>query len=327
MHRLNRTEYANAIRDLLALDVDVAALLPADDSSEGFDNIADALERLAALIQGYVSAAMKISRRAVGDRTLIPVRSLIRRPAGCRRTVTSKACRSERAAACWSSTRFRWTPNTRLHGGGGGGGGGGRTSRIDGDEPVQVLASVRIQVTAGPHTIAARSWIGRGGGVDEQYSDFRVNSVFTVGGGVNSIVITGPSMPTGPGDTPSRRRIFVCHPQTASEEATCARQIVTTLARRAFRRLVDDAKSTTLMAFYQRGRKDGDFETGIQQALARILVAPRFLYRVEEEPAGSAGRRGLSFERSGAGFAVVVLSVEQHPRRRTSGPCHQGPAQ
>jgi hypothetical protein len=129
----------------------------------------------------------------------------------------------------------------------------------------------------------------RGAGVDEQYSDFRVNSAFNVGGGVNSIVINGPFSMSGPGDTPSRRRIFVCHPAAATEEPACARQIVGAIARRAFRRPVAEPEMTTLMKFYDQGRKDSDFETGIQQALARILVAPAFLYRLEEEPAAVAG--------------------------------------
>ena len=103
-------------------------------------------------------------------------------------------------------------------------------------------------------------------------------------GGVQTIVITGPFSPSGPGDTPSRRRIFVCRPASANEDAPCARKIISTLARRAYRRTLLDDEVETLMGFYQQGKGTGDFETGIQQALARILVAPGFLYRVEEEP-------------------------------------------
>jgi hypothetical protein len=142
-------------------------------------------------------------------------------------------------------------------------------------------------VKAGPHTIAVAVLDSRrAGGIDEQYSDHRVNSQFAVGGGVGSVTITGPFNPTGPGDTPSRRRIMVCTPQSAAEEASCARKIVSNLARRAFRRnLLDDAEVDGLMAFYERGRKEGDFETGIQHAVARILIAPRFVFRMEDEPA------------------------------------------
>ena len=101
-------------------------------------------------------------------------------------------------------------------------------------------------------------------------------------------MINGPFSPAGAGDTPSRKRIFVCQPANANDELSCARQIVGTIARRAFRRPVQDSELATLMNFYQQGRKGADFETGIQQALARILVAPAFLYRVEDEPASTA---------------------------------------
>jgi Protein of unknown function (DUF1592)/Protein of unknown function (DUF1588)/Protein of unknown function (DUF1585)/Protein of unknown function (DUF1595) len=152
---------------------------------------------------------------------------------------------------------------------------------------VRNTRNFRLPIQAGPHKIAAavvdRT---RGAGVDEQYSDFRVNSAFPVGGGVNSIVINGPFDMSSAGDTPSRRKILVCRPASANDEVPCARQILAALARRAFRRPVLDSEITTLMSFYQQGRKDADFETGIQQALARILVAPAFLYRVEEERAG-----------------------------------------
>jgi hypothetical protein len=128
----------------------------------------------------------------------------------------------------------------------------------------------------------------KAGGIDDAYSDFRVNSQFAVGGGVSTLVITGPFNATGVGDTPSRRRIFVCHPANAVEEAPCARKILTTVARHAFRRpLSDDTEVNGLMTFFEQGRKEGDFETGIQQALARILVAPRFIFRSEDEPAAA----------------------------------------
>ena len=170
--------------------------------------------------------------------------------------------------------------------GGARGGGGGTDLTIDG-QPAQAARGGRLQVKAGPHTIAVAVLDGRRpGGVDDQYSDYRVNSQFAVGGGVQSISITGPFTPTGTGDTPSRRRILVLAPQTAAEESSCARKIVSNLARRAFRRnLIDDAEVDGLMAFYDRGRGEGDFETGIQQAVARILVAPRFVFRMEDEPA------------------------------------------
>src|SRR6266851_223960 len=292
LHRLNRTEYANAIRDLVALDVDVASLLPSDASSEGFDNIAEALGVSPSLIQGYVSAAMKISRRAVGDRTATPSqityvvpgalsqdRHIEGLPLGTRGGMLVRHTFPLDA-------EYELNVTGGLFGGRGGGGGAVIDVTLDGEKiAVTDPRSFRITVAAGPHTIGvALVDRVRAAGVDEAYSDFRINSVFTAAGGIQTLVITGPHDATGPGDTPSRRRIFVCRPASVSEEAPCARKIVSTLARRAYRRapVVDEVE--TLMLFYQQGRQGGDFEGGIQQALARILVAPAFLHRVEEEP-------------------------------------------
>src|SRR5262245_9860026 len=287
LHRLNRTEYANVIHDLLALDVDVAALLPPDDATDGFDNIADALGTSPALIQGYVSAAMKISRRAVGDRTLIPSQTTYAAPSGFSQDRHIEGLPLGTRGGLLIQHTFPVDAEYEFTIGGGQGAAAVDIT-VDGDKmAVRNTRSFRLPLQAGPHSIgAAVVDRTRGAGVDEQYSDFRVNSFFGVGGGVNSIVVNGPFNMSGPGDTPSRRRIFVCYPVTAAEEAGCARQIVAAVARRAFRRPVAETEMTTLMKFYQEGRKSSDFETGIQQALARILVAPAFLYRLEEEPAG-----------------------------------------
>src|SRR6185436_2991983 len=125
----------------------------------------------------------------------------------------------------------------------------------------------------------------RGAGIDEIYSDFRVDATFTNPGGGRSLVITGPLNVAGIGDTPSRKKIFACRPKSAADEAACARTILTTLARRAYRGPVSATEADMLMTFYKAGRQAGDFESGIQEGLARILVAPRFVYRAEEEPA------------------------------------------
>jgi mono/diheme cytochrome c family protein len=301
LHRLNRTEYANAVRDLLDLNVDVTTLLPSDDSNEGFDNIADALSVSPTLIQGYVAAAMKISRLAVGDRTAVPNQVTYQAPGGLSQEKHFEGLPLGTRGGMIIQHTFPLDGEYQISGGGGRGGGGGDMT-IDG-QPVQAARGGRIQMKAGPHTIAVAAVDGRrSGGVDEQYADYRVNSRFGVGGGVSSITITGPYSPTGVGDTPSRRRIFVCTPQNAGEEASCARKIVTNLARRAFRRnLVDDAEVDSLMTFYERGRKEGDFETGIQQLVARILVAPRFVFRFEEEPANV--KPGVQFRVDDAALA------------------------
>jgi hypothetical protein len=298
LHRLNRTEYANAIRDLLDVDVDVTTLLPADASSEGFDNIAEALSVSPSLIQGYVSAAMKISRRAVGDRTLTPSQITYAAPPALShdRHIDGLPLGTRGGMLVRHTFPLDAEYEFSVTGGFGGGAGlGGATINVtlDGEKiPVTNPRNFRIKVTAGPHAIGlALVDRVRSAGVDEAYSDFRNNSVFTAPGGVQGVVITGPFDPSGPGDTPSRRRIFICSPAGPAEEDGCARRIVAKLASHAYRRTVLDDEVETLMGFYQEGRREGDFEVGIQHALARILVAPAFLYRVEEVPAGAqAGR-------------------------------------
>jgi mono/diheme cytochrome c family protein len=287
LHRLNRTEYDNAIRDLLALDIDVDRLLPADGSSQGFDNLAEALAVSPSLIQGYVSAAMKISRQAVGDRTMTPSQITYSPPAGLAQNRHIEGLPLGTRGGILIQHTFPLDAEYDFAMGGRGAAVGGIDVTLDGEQvKIENPRSFRLKVSAGPHTIGlALVDRQRGAGVDEVYSDFRANAVFTTPGGVPNLVITGPHNITGAGDTPSRRRIFACHPASANEETTCARTILSTLARRAYRGPVSAAELEMLMDFYRRGRQAGDFESGIQQALARVLVAPRFVYRAEEEPA------------------------------------------
>jgi hypothetical protein len=281
LHRLNRVEYANVIRDLLALDVDATTLLPADDSNEGFDNIADALGVSPSLIQGYVSAAMKISRRAVGDQTLMQSRVTYNAPVGLSQEGHLDGLPLGTRGGMIVRHTFPLDAEYQFAVG------GGTFVMMDGEQITAAnLRNFRLPIKAGPHTIAvAIVDQRRASGVDDSFSDFRVDSDFAAGGGAPSVSITGPLDAVGPGDTPSRRKIFVCYPESAAQELSCAREIVMTLTRRAFRRPALDGEVQELMAFYDRGRKEGDFETGIQHALARILVAPRFLFRMEDEPA------------------------------------------
>jgi mono/diheme cytochrome c family protein len=292
LHRLNRTEYANAIRDLLALDVDVATLLPPDASSEGFDNLADALGVSPTLIQGYVSAALKISRRAVGDRTLTPTQVTFTVPGGLSQDRHLEGLPLGTRGGLLVHYTFPLDADYEFSVAGGIGpiGFGGATLDVtlDGETVVATNPrSFRVTVTAGPHTIgAALVDRVRSAGVDEAYSDFRNNAVFTPPGGVQSITITGPFNATGVGDTPSRRRIFTCRPSNPRDEPACVRRILATLGRHAYRRPLLDTHLETLTGFYRAARRDGDFESGIESALSRILVAPAFLFRVEDEPAG-----------------------------------------
>jgi mono/diheme cytochrome c family protein len=288
LHRMNRAEYSNAVRDLLDLVVDVTPLLPTDGSSEGFDNIAEALSVSPSHIQGYVSAAMKISRLAVGDRAMAPSVVTYPAPAGFAQDRHIDGLPIGTRGGMLIRHTFPLDAEYEFTIGGGRGGGGGTDVTLDGAKlTLQNTGKFRIPVTAGPHTIGVAVMDRqRGAGVDDAYSDFRAaNGGFATAGGVQNIAIMGPFNVKGAGDTPSRRRIFVCRPAGAGDEEACARTILSALARRAYRGTVNKADLDTLMTFYRQGRTDGDFETGIQMALARVLVAPRFIYRTEEEPA------------------------------------------
>ena len=286
LHRLNRTEYANAIGDLLALDVDPTTLLPADDAAEGFDNIADVLGVSPSLVQGYVSAAMKLSRRAIGDRTLLPARTTYTAPPGLAQDRHIEGLPLGTRGGMSIEHTFPLDAEYEFSVGGGRGA-PPVAFTIDGERiEAESYRNFRIPVTAGPHTIGvALVDRVRSAGVDGIYS------VYNVGGAVSSLSINGPLDATGTGETPSRQRIFVCYPDGAEQEESCAEEIVATLAQRAFRRPVTGEEITGLMRFYEQGRsqdENSDFETGIQHAVARILVAPRFIYRFEEEPVGLA---------------------------------------
>jgi len=289
LHRLNRTEYANAIRDLLAYEVDVSTLLPEDDAAQGFDNIADVLSVSPTLIQAYVAAAMKISRGAVGDPAMAPVtvtyevprdlsqdRHIDGLPLGTRGGILfthNFPLDAEYEFRISAGSGFRFS-----------GPAGGPPPAIDitlNGAPVSVPdpRKFRLRVPAGPQTITValvdrRRWQG----VDDLYARAMPRR-----DDIESVVITGPFDATGPGDTPSRRAIFVCRPESESDEAPCARRILSRLATKAFRRPLgeNDPAVETLMRFYEAGRRSGDFETGIQHGIARLLADPRASALVE----------------------------------------------
>jgi hypothetical protein len=294
LHRLNRTEYANAVRDLLALPIDVTPLLPADDSAEGFDNVADALGVSPLLIQGYVSAAAKISRVAVGDPEITAEKMTYRLPRGLAQTDHIEGLPLGTRGGMLINHIFPLDGEydfriTRA-------GGGLGQATVGGDEEIEISVNgervylvnrnsprdIRLPMKAGPQSVGFAVVKKRNArGVDDLYG------VLALSLGISSVAITGPLNASGSGDTPSRRRIFTCRPKSAAEEVPCAKQILETVAGRAFRRPVaeSDVAMETLMSFYQNGRSLGDFEKGIQYAIARILVDPRFLYRFEREPA------------------------------------------
>jgi hypothetical protein len=299
--RLNRTEYAYAIRDLLDYDpAAIAATLPADVSVAGFDNIAAGLSVSPTLLEGYAKAAMQIARRAVGDRTMghTEVRYTAAQGAAQRHHVEGLPLGTRGGLAVVHNfpldAEYEFTVQAALPSAGWSNP-TGKFVYCNGPSvdvtfngapvPAGARRRFRLRVPAGPQRItAALVDEQRCAGVNEHYL-----GEVELGGAVLGIVIDGPYDATAAGDTPSRRVIFAdCRPANAAEEAPCARRILTRLATRAYRRPVDadGDELGLLMQFYRIGRDDGgDFEAGIQYALSRLLVDPSFLYRFEREPA------------------------------------------
>ena len=314
LHRLNRTEYQNAIRDLLALDIDAAALVPADDQSYGFDNIAGVLKVSPTLLERYMSAAREVSRLAVGASTLAPSGETFR--------IVSDLSQYQHADGLPFGTRggmsvtytfprdgeydiklqmldlFSAAPIRETH---------QLEVSIDGERvtvfrlaPVDKEKDqgfvyntpeeleVRVAVDAGPRIVAA-TFIKKTDALAES-----VRQPFDRPHGegdhllyqphLGTMTITGPFNPTGAGDTPARRRIFVCRPAQPSEETACARRVLSTLARRAYRRPVTETDLDELLAFYREGRVAGNFDIGIERALRALLVSPDFLFRTVTDP-------------------------------------------
>jgi mono/diheme cytochrome c family protein len=294
LHRLNRAEYSNAIRDLLALDVNAAALLPPDDSAAGFDNIADVLGVSPALIEGYATAAAKISRLAVGDPSIGLDRVTYRAAGSLSQEHHIDGLPLGTRGGLIVRHTFPLDADYDLQIGPGRSGGIGAivTARaqdiditIDGQPlDLQGKTQARLPVAAGPHTIAValvkRSHVDGADGVYD--APTRVP-------GISQVTISGPFNARGPGDTPSRRRLFVCTPSHAADDA-CAVKILNALATRAYRRPVPPSgpEMETLLEFYKAGRATSSFDAGIQRAVARVLVDPNFLFRFEREPASVA---------------------------------------
>jgi hypothetical protein len=317
LHRLNRAEYANAIRDLLALDVEVADLLPADDTGYGFDNIGDVLTVSPSLLERYLLAAGKISRQAVGDTAMPPayltysLRPGLKQdermsevlPLGSRGGTAiqhrfpvdgeyeiSVALQRDRADAVLSNGRERKL-DLRL--------GDQRlelftiaanrnaNQTFGAGEEADSHLKVRIPVTAGERTIVAtfqKDTMVPEGIIFKPRAD-AIQAHFE---GVGAISISGPFNAKGPGATLSREKIFVCRPAAAAEEEACAQKIITAIAHRAYRRPVMADDLPQLMALYRQGAGTGGFEAGIRLALQKILVSPEFLFRVELDPADAA---------------------------------------
>jgi hypothetical protein len=293
LRRLNRTEYGYAIRDLLGLSIDPTTLLPPDAASKGFDNIADVLSSSPALIQAYLDTGVKLSRLALGDSSMEPERIVYRAPVGLNHETPLEGLPLGTRGGLRVEHFFPLDAEYEISVDSGAGISGflrrgpGPMPQVDltvdgRDYPMSPKGPTRIKVAAGSRPItAALVDPVNAVGVNELYS------VYPHKGAIFSIVVNGPFRPTGPGDTASRRKILLCQPRTAAEEQPCARRIVANLATHAFRTplAADSPEVASIMRFYDAGRGKGGFETGVQYALAYILMDPRFLYRFEREPA------------------------------------------
>ena len=339
-HRLNRTEYGNAIRDLLALEADVTSLLPADQVTDGFDNIADVLSVSPALLDQYLSAARRLSRLAVGLPPPGPVIETYRVPPrtaqedqisedvpfGSRGGVVVRhyfpvdgeyvlKIRLRREAFGYIiglgkphqlDVRLDGTRLELFTVGGESRGRpapGGYAGSVDGDPEWEHYwhhaddeLAVRFSARAGLRAVGV-SFVSRLTDPEEVLQPVPAHSTLNRGHGVempdgnpalDTLTIDGPYQASGPGNTPSRRRVFVCRPAGGADEERCAREILSALAGRAYRRPVTAGEIDTLAAFYRAGRREADFDAGIQFALERLLVDPSFLFRVERDPPGAA---------------------------------------
>jgi uncharacterized protein DUF1592/uncharacterized protein DUF1588/uncharacterized protein DUF1585/uncharacterized protein DUF1595/uncharacterized protein DUF1587 len=317
MHRLNRTEYAREVENLLGLKVDSAALLPKDTKADGFDNVANVLRVSPSFLDQYIIAAQEVSIQAVGDPTPSPTSVTYRTPIGMSQSAHNEGLPLGTRGGLLVEHQFpadgEYTFNINQSGGFGGGYIAGLDSRqklvmlidgqkvyetqLGGEEDLKSLdqkqapaakairdrfGNIKVPVKAGPHKVGvaflARSFAETDDTLEPLGDGLpRVPGVF-------GVEILGPNKPTGITETPSRRKIFVCRPANESEEATCAQQIVSTLARKAYRRPITDADLAGPMHFYEVGKQKSGFDGGIQQAVMAILASPKFLYRVEAPP-------------------------------------------
>jgi len=317
IHRLNRAEYSNAVRDLLALDIKPGAMLPPDDTGYGFDNIGDVLSLSPMLVERYISVARMVSRLAVGDASAKPEIAQFRPPKGSQKAGSRHGERAgddlpfDSAGGLSISYRFpvdaEYSFRIKL----------APTAGFDGPQ-VSKSFDLRIPVKAGTRIVAvtfpreeavaevvpqlddnssasAASTAASAESALSTFVDLRVDGArvktFEMPEesrppALSVLTISGPYDIAGPGNTPSRQRIFACQPATAQDEEPCARKILSSLAHHAFRRPVTDADVDPLMALYGQARREGTFENGIEASLRGVLVSPDFLFRIERDPNG-----------------------------------------
>jgi mono/diheme cytochrome c family protein len=312
LHRLNRSEYQNAIRDLLALDVDAAKFLPSDDSTAGFDNMAGTLVMSPALLEAYLSAAGRISRLAIGA-AAPPTQTVYRVPEDATQDYHVEGLPFGTRGGLLVHHQFpsdgeyvlKVVPVNKGNMGSNTAFGevrgeklevlldGERLQLLDWDQEVArgETLDLRVQVKAGPHALGVAFAATHYAPLNDLNKRFLRSTIetgglpgFTFFPHVGSVRIDGPYNSSAAHDTPSRQKVFICRPTGTDQEPACARKIVSTLARRAFRRPVNADDVSTLMGFYTMGRETGTFDQGIEMALRRLLADPQFLYRREAEP-------------------------------------------
>ena len=319
--RLNRAEYAAAVRDLLDLDVDVEAYLPPDTISDGFDNVADAQGFSPTVLEGYLRAASSISTLAVGDASAAPTEAnyKVPRTANQMRHVEGAPFGTRGGIAVThifpadGEYTFRMMlhsiPTGQLFGSSFPGEqievsiNGVRAALLDintrmseSDPNGMNLVTPKIYVKAGPQRVAA-AFISRFDApvddllapIEHTMADSQIGSGFGITAlpHLREFAVTGPLKVTGVSDSPSRRRIFTCRPTAPTEESACATEIVKRLGALAYRSPMSNEDVRKLMMFYEQGRKEGDFEEGVRMALQAMLASPKFLFRLEEVPAGA----------------------------------------
>ena len=320
LHRLNRTEYKNAIRDLLGLDVDVAALLPADDMSRGFDNMADVLTISPALMEGYIRAAGKISRLAVGDTRATPVtqtyqlvkvvnqmRHVDGAPYGTRGGISLIYNFPADGEYAFKTLFYHdidgpfWGKNL--------GKGQQLEISVNGERvalltldpnmmPTDTRQTEPVKVKAGPQRVSAAFLTKFSGPIEDFTSPVENVLIDTTHADIPGLTslphlrefsIIGPSNVTGVSETPSRRAILACQPAKGADEIPCAKKIIARLARVAYRRPATENDLEDLLSFYQKGRNQGGtFDSGIQTLVQTILSDPEFVFRFERVPANTA---------------------------------------
>ena len=324
IHRLNRTEYGNAVRDLLALEVDAAELLPADDEAYGFDNIADVLRTSPSLLEQYLAASAKIAALAVGDPEAPAVTSVYRAPSdlaqgahvegmplGTRGGIKIRHYFPLDGEYDFDvfllrnivgyMTGLEWAHELEIAVD------GERVflAQVGGEEDnalsdanmsaaaneIDARLRTRTFVTAGSHDVTV-AFLARSAAETHEPLELHTRNLDLQDMNglpvVDYVNVRGPFNAVGPGDTPSRERIFTCRPADEATARVCATEILSTLARRAYRRQPTEQDIATLLGFYDRGSASDGFDAGIQSALRVILTSPKFLFRDEPDPAGVA---------------------------------------